>query len=223
MNDVLEIPPVKIPVKEGCPFGIPCHVDSAEGFFVLSWYYSVWSAKHHENGRMVSHYKKGSPEAIGRFSEDIDRFDLSVYDIVSYVPSSNEDSDNEPHASLCNHIAKRHRLIDGGGWIQRHMTIQCAAKAVYQGQPRPTATQHYESLHVDSAHVGAFRKRKVLLLDDVITTGAAFNGVKRLLRELKYPPQCIHGVMLSKTARKRVIPFARAFLDQGDHLENVPF
>jgi len=89
---------------------------------------------------------------------------LFIPDIVIPIPSSTSNKVSEGHKYLCEYLSKRLDILNGTGYLIRVREV----KPAHLSKDRPTFYEHYRTIDC----VGDVANKKVLLFDDIYTTGS---------------------------------------------------
>ena len=78
------------------------------------------------------------------------------------------------------------------------VNIKASREAAHKGGERLTPKEHYENFKINSALIHP-PPLKIVVFDDVITTGASFKGIKKILEN--YSSAKIIGIFIARVKR----------------------
>jgi hypoxanthine phosphoribosyltransferase len=147
----------------------------------FTWYRSkIWNLKHCE------------PSALEAFADCISSNLGNDFDCLAVIPSHHTGIDASGIRSLCKEISKRMKLVDATSCLIRHETID----KLSTGGDR-NIERHLNSIKVVDKEL--IEGKKVLLFDDVTSTGNSLKACKELLESAG--AKAVKCFALGKTTR----------------------
>ncbi|OGQ81378.1 MAG: hypothetical protein A3F90_12965, partial [Deltaproteobacteria bacterium RIFCSPLOWO2_12_FULL_60_19] len=121
--------------------------------------------------------KAGLSNAIHYFFEKLDEI-VAEGSLVSMIPSSNPANVNAGLKAIVRLLAERGRM-DASAILIRHQQIAPSQSGWYFRVDRKDVDRHLKSIKIVESPM--IRRRVVLLLDDIVTTGTSFIACRKLL------------------------------------------
>ena len=155
--------------------------------------YIKYNRGFYDYSELILKYKKGDPKTVAFFIEilnDIIYNYFYFYDLIIPVPPSNSYLDIYPNAVVCSYLSKL-------GIIDTALKAIVCSKGHKPGHIAGIETKKKELSYISVADKNDFLSKNIIILDDIITTGATFSYIKKNF--LKKGANSVAGLFLGKT------------------------
>ncbi|AIU69267.1 hypothetical protein TEU_02315 [Thermococcus eurythermalis] len=171
-------PPLKVPNHHSETLWVNGH---SVPFYYLGYYIPKRRGYPDEFSQQVLEFKQGYPFIVSRFAEEVVnliRFRELEPDIIVPIPRSSAGKIGLGHRQLAEYISRTLGIRNGTGVLVRKISVPSAHLA-RSLEERPNEALHNFSISC----TGDIQDLRVLLFDDILTTGAtAMACIKKLFR-----------------------------------------